>query len=662
MMEHGSVFIHALQHSSIPEPIPTPPIKTKKQNQQQGIYCYRIEELELVPCSSFCTADCMIVVSMDPERSFLFTWIGTESNLEKQCACAMWAVTLRQKLGLDESIQRIEQGSEPDVFLEWFPDFHVLDASYGTRSLLRPVVGPVVVPRLYCWQGHGVLVPLESVLESEYVYLYVGHVLAQWNGAASRAVDRCKAGLLLSTLGHDIQVFEQGQEGFEDLLQSHVQSDSSRSSTSLPKQRCSHSELYSVEEEEMEMVQKEKWDTEPVLYRLEETPVCVPRPWHPSLLCHVSFVLDLGVELYVWHLPHTLLNGLQGIVSSRVRPVWFRVERVAPGAEPFLFRWFFGDWRTPPVPRSIVPHVYPTVERRERIPYTLQEIESWFEKVNTFVRDRQCFVYTHGSYEPFHGTQYDLSGAYFFLYDYEAPAAFFEQWEQEELGEWEEGEMEYRTVGYFVTTSKTTHKARYILYYQFLPSLPSPLVLECQWGWEHPCLLAHLGNIVTFVVEGVMELRTDKRFKTTRIMGVDCMSSNACYYYDGVVWKGSNVSSHAWDVCSHLLGELFEEVRVCEEWNQDMQDWFGVDLIQVPGIPLQWFVLCASQGKLTVEYRRPTHRDILFVECGDAFVWIGVEASELLLRWMDTLSHPDHHIEHQYYESPRFKKLFSLWL
>jgi hypothetical protein len=650
MMEHGSVFIHALQHTSIPETIPTLIQKQKKQYQQHGIHCYRIEELQLVVSHSFCTADCYLVVSMEQEESHLFMWLGKEAELEKKCACAMWAVTLRQKLGIDTSIQRIEQGTEPSLFLSLFPDFHVLDASYGTRSVLRPVLAYPVMPRLYQWQGHCVLVPFGGILSEDHVYLYIGERVAQWNGPGSSVVDQCKAGLVLSVLG---QVHVVEKEELLELCSSFQEG--SRSSQGSGSQ--SHpSELAEVPEENID------WDTKPLLYRLQEEPVLVPRPWHRSLLKTVSHVLDLGVELYVWHPPHTLLNGLQDIVSSRSRPCWFRVETVVPGSEPFLFRWFFGDWITPRVSVPVLPCLYPTVEQRERIPFTGEEIESWFEKVNALVRDRHCFVYTQGSYEPFHGKEYDLSSAYFFLFEYEAPRTFFEQWDPEELWEWEEDEVECRTVGFFLTTPKTSHKARYLLYYQFLPSLPVvSLVVESSWGWEHPCFLAHVGNLLWFGGEGIMEIRTDKRYKTTRIMGVDCISSNACYYHQGIVWKGSNVSSHGWQVCSTLLEDLFDQIRICEEWNEEMQEWFGVDPILLPGIAPQWFVLSASTGRLTVEYRLPTHRDIMFVECGEVYIWMGVEASELLLRWMQSIAQPHMHMEHQYYESSRFKKLFPLW-
>lgn len=225
---------------SVPAPPPPPPpkitikpatIPTNDYNEMfcdvqfdcEGLNVFRIESLYPVPIpydqsGYFCVADCYIILSIlpinedtdnkgtvanssltSPDLSYrIYTWIGSEAEVDKRFCAAMFAAGLRDWLGITGTVERYYESEETDEFINLFEKMKYLDATHATESGLFVVEEKKWPKRLYQVLGNRrtrftLVAPSALSLQSNSVFLLdLGNILVQWNGKKSTLQHKAK--------------------------------------------------------------------------------------------------------------------------------------------------------------------------------------------------------------------------------------------------------------------------------------------------------------------------------------------------------------------------------------------------------------------------------------------------------------------------------------
>jgi hypothetical protein len=187
--------------------------------EENGIYVFIIDMMEpvLVPEEAngkFCRADCYIVLKLESDgdtdmlKAKVWTWIGSQSELDKKFCAATFAIGLRDLTGSITAVHREDEGEESDEFKALFEeDLMVLDISNATESgLYVTSKRRALPPRLYKVCGKQniqlQLIPFHrSLIQSSFVFILLQkNEVYQWNGSQSSINHRKKASLFIDKL------------------------------------------------------------------------------------------------------------------------------------------------------------------------------------------------------------------------------------------------------------------------------------------------------------------------------------------------------------------------------------------------------------------------------------------------------------------------------
>ncbi|KAJ3243644.1 hypothetical protein HDU78_000257 [Chytriomyces hyalinus] len=183
----------------------------------EGIVIFRIDNmrpeiLDEEEHGHFCVADCYVIVSTacdDPHLRHnttveglpdemsadhlvhsIWIWIGASAEPDKRFCAAMFAVGVKNMLGVGANVKRQAEGEESQEFLDLFEnriEYH--DASLAAESGLFVPEKKLHPLRLYCVHGKTahlrmtLVNPSRSSLDSEGVFLVdYGFKILQWNG------------------------------------------------------------------------------------------------------------------------------------------------------------------------------------------------------------------------------------------------------------------------------------------------------------------------------------------------------------------------------------------------------------------------------------------------------------------------------------------------
>ncbi|KAJ3076583.1 hypothetical protein HDU98_002103 [Podochytrium sp. JEL0797] len=369
-------------------------------NKQEGVVVFRIENMrpEIVEPEEhghFCIADCYVIISTttdsphlqhynnldiaeDPTEPLstthlihtIHTWIGPLSEMDKRFCCAMFAVGVKNLLGVGESVVRHTQGEETEAFVELFEgEVGYDDPSFAAESGLfvaeRRRWGAVKVYRV-AGVGKGgrvrmeVVRPVKRSLETGNVFLVdAGYAMVQWNGAGSCLTVRAKCRILVDVMKGveragkaEVVEIDEGEvcEKLDELLPEIDEADATDADAREASQPPAT--LYKVPSTEDTKVQDTPIDVANLVVATEENNT----GFHRTLLSpHHCYILDTHTSIYLWigakSLPTEKLSASETlarvILAHPQRPSFLNLERITQFNEPEPFKLYFADWIEP---------------------------------------------------------------------------------------------------------------------------------------------------------------------------------------------------------------------------------------------------------------------------------------------------------------------------
>eukprot|EP00842_Homolaphlyctis_polyrhiza_P003903 jgi/Hompol1/4513/HPOL_003677-RA len=379
-----------------------------------GSTIFRIESLHPVVQDEdlhglLCVADCYIVLvtkstkpiqtgskhakdevdfesSSDNLEHEIYTWIGSQAEMDKKFCCAMFAVGLRNWIGASCRIKREVEDEESPEFLSVFSKtVEYEDASQATESCLYMAEEKRYPLRLYKMHGKtdlqlALVQTTYSSLRSDAVYILDwGLEIYQWNGSKSPLQHRVKCRIIcerinkLERIGRaEIVEFDEWEESerFWDILGGQrTQEDADRETADQDHENSETSsgiDKHSDNDEDSEERREEKYFEKlayspATLYRvfpkiapeIESHIVAVGKLRRAVLFSDGCYILDAGVELFLWlgknawpQLRSMATELLAKIASSQKRPAWIALNRCVDQHEPEVFKLRFRDWDT----------------------------------------------------------------------------------------------------------------------------------------------------------------------------------------------------------------------------------------------------------------------------------------------------------------------------
>ncbi|KAI8911842.1 hypothetical protein EDD86DRAFT_189095 [Gorgonomyces haynaldii] len=311
---------------------------------EQPMNILRIESLNPVPVDpfdfgKFCVADCYIIL-VKLEEFQLYTWIGSDAEIDKKFCCAMFAVGLRNFLEAKCKIQRETEGDESLEFLSLFPVFEYQDSSNAAESGLYVTQEKQYPTRLYKIKGKNEMQlelcnPHPSSLLEENVYLLdCGLELYQWNGGKSTLSHRSKCRIICARI---IKGDRAGKAVFVEMDQGQESEQFLEHLDGLP-------------------LDERVFDYEVGLYKIDAQKTLEEQRISEKLSRELldkgnCYIVDAGTELFFWmgkdSLPRDRLDAtlvLAKLIESKERPSWVALHRCAQDNEPEVFKLRFSDW------------------------------------------------------------------------------------------------------------------------------------------------------------------------------------------------------------------------------------------------------------------------------------------------------------------------------
>ncbi|KAJ3289119.1 hypothetical protein HK104_007716, partial [Borealophlyctis nickersoniae] len=435
--------------------------------KSEGVTVFRIESLNpaILPddeVGTFCIADCYIILetrSRDDTRSRrrrgygddedsndegdlehrIWTWIGSEAEMDKRFCSAMFGVGLRNWLGVKESVQREAENEESAAFLSLFsPQIRYADPTHATESGLFVAQTRRYPLRLYRLVGKTSINLL--LVEPKYWSLRPGSVFLldwgreiwQWNGKGATLQHRMKCRMLIDRINSlerggkaEIEEIDEGSEVphfWEILGGERTEEDANE-------------EAAADAEETEETMFRRIASQPPVLYRALEDlsddvlshTVSHGKLKRGMLVSDGCYVLDAGVELFIWIGKSTTLACRQAatellarIVPLQKRPKWVGLNKFAEDHETEVFKLRFPDWEVnsvdinwqeikqgeaaiPTAPRSAPSKIRVDARALYAPPppndsQTHPVLEDTISHANELLQSFSCFVYQKGRF------------------------------------------------------------------------------------------------------------------------------------------------------------------------------------------------------------------------------------------------------------------------
>ncbi|KAJ3008494.1 UNVERIFIED_CONTAM: hypothetical protein HDU68_003095, partial [Siphonaria sp. JEL0065] len=362
-----------------------------QERKTEGILVFRIENmrpeiLEEEEHGRFCIADSYVIISTRKDNPHLqhynpttsssttnpptepdeisadhlihiiYTWIGSLAEMDKRFCCAMFAVGVKNLLGVGTRVMRQAQGEETADFKALFPNGEVAydDESFAAESGLFVAERRRYQLRVYRVSGKphvrmSLVEPIQKSLESNNVYLIdAGHDLIQWNGKESCLTVRSKCRILTNIInGTDrvgkasVSEIEEGQnsEAFEKIF---------------PRDFVGQEEGSFVEGNRVATIYRVPedgivGDLQELVIAIDENESGFSRTiLSPKDCC----ILDAGVEIYLWigskataakkcFASEVLARVIRNIPT---RPSYLSLQRITQHNEPEPFKLYFPDW------------------------------------------------------------------------------------------------------------------------------------------------------------------------------------------------------------------------------------------------------------------------------------------------------------------------------
>ncbi|KAJ3229851.1 hypothetical protein HDU81_004971 [Chytriomyces hyalinus] len=352
----------------------------------EGIVIFRIdnmrpEVLDEEEHGHFCVADCYVIVSTtcdDPHMRHNITveglpdemsadhlvhsiwiWIGASAEPDKRFCAAMFAVGVKNMLGVGANVKRQAEGEESQEFLDLFEnriEYH--DASLAAESGLFVPEKKVHPLRLYCVHGKTahlrmtLVNPACSSLDSEGVFLVdYGFKIIQWNGRLCNPAVKTKCRILAQVinstdrLGKAVvtEIDEDTEDGeLDSILPRDDGVDGRAVNLEALEWICT---VYKVPNEGEpndvhDMVVAKEVGTYGFTRRILQPNECL--------------VLDGGSEIFLWigkkasaYKKTRASEILARVIRIANRPPYLSLQRITQSNEPEAFKLYFADYIEP---------------------------------------------------------------------------------------------------------------------------------------------------------------------------------------------------------------------------------------------------------------------------------------------------------------------------
>uniref|UniRef100_A0A2P2I1Y5 Protein flightless-1-like n=1 Tax=Hirondellea gigas TaxID=1518452 RepID=A0A2P2I1Y5_9CRUS len=336
-----------------------------------GVAVWEIEnflpnQIEEATHGQFYEADCYIVLKteLDDTSSLawqIYYWIGEKTTVDKKACAAIHAVNLRNYLGAESRTHRMEQGDEPEDFLDIFQ--HQITYIEGGRTAsgfftVEEVEYPV---RMYCIHPNSQSVHFEtvaveiSVLDPRHVFLLDdGKDIYVWQGEKVKKTLTTKTRLAAEKINKDerkneaeIHMLVQGKENIKwGDFWSILGSDHEEATTPDGYEIIEHDDGFNP--------------VSPRLYQvglgmgyLELPQVEVPenKLVQKLLITKNVFILDCYCDVFVWIgrkstrlVRAAALKLSQELLKMIVRPSHAATTLIKEGNESMVFKSKFSAW------------------------------------------------------------------------------------------------------------------------------------------------------------------------------------------------------------------------------------------------------------------------------------------------------------------------------
>ncbi|KAI8824778.1 uncharacterized protein EV422DRAFT_492631, partial [Fimicolochytrium jonesii] len=346
-----------------------------------GITVFRIESLKPViigksKVGKFCVGDCYIILQNTPRTGGvnaslegegmdhkLWVWIGMEAEVDKRFCVALYGAGLRNWVHASGSVDRETSGDESPEFMALFGgrfsvDDDVADAAESGLFVAEKKRYPL---RLYMLCGNKeiklrLMDPAFWSLKTTAVFLLDwGLEIYQWNGGAASLNQKAKCRMLTERINrserqgraevYEINEWDEparfwellgGQRTVQDAIEDH-ENDPSSDEALFMSIAMAPATLYRAFVELADDVQGHV--------------VSVGALSRAMLSSDGAYVLDVGVELFVWigkaasmDLRPMATELLARIVPLKKRPSWIGLHKLMEDHEAEVFKLRFSDW------------------------------------------------------------------------------------------------------------------------------------------------------------------------------------------------------------------------------------------------------------------------------------------------------------------------------
>nr|XP_033776883.1 macrophage-capping protein [Geotrypetes seraphini] len=330
--------------------------------QQPGLHIFRVENMKLVLVpkeqrGTFFSGDSYLLLHNAANgKSNLHMWIGKDTSVDEQGACAMFCTQLDTSLG-DRPVQHREsQEHESEQFMSYFPQ-GIKYKEGGVSSGLHHVQGEVSQgPKLYLVKGKRNIQAKETEMswdsfnKGDCYIVDLGNIIISWSGSQSNILERNKA----KDLANQIRDGERkGKATVEIVMEGEEPSEMIEKLGPKPELKEGNPE----DDKEADV----KHSQSAVLYKVSDasgkmnlTKVSDVSPFGKELLISDDcFVLDNGKnrQLFVWKgrkanakERKAALNVATEVISRMKYCPNTQVQIVSEGNESALFMQFFRHW------------------------------------------------------------------------------------------------------------------------------------------------------------------------------------------------------------------------------------------------------------------------------------------------------------------------------
>lgn len=330
--------------------------------QQPGLHTFRVEKMKLVPIPKeqkgiFYSGDSYLLLHNAADgKSNLHMWIGKDTSVDEQGACAAYCTQMDTFLG-DRPVQHREsQGYESEQFMSYFPK-GIKYQEGGVSSGLHKVHSEASQsPKLYVVKGKKNIRATEVELswknfnKGDSFIVDLGNKIIAWSGSQSNIHERNKA----KDLANQIRDGERkGKATVEIVLEGEEPSEMIEKLGPKPELKDGNPE----EDKEADI----KHSQTAVLYKVSNatgkmnlTKVSDSSPFAKDLLLSDDcFVLDNGKngQVFIWkgckantEERKAALKVANDVISQMKYCVKTQVQIVSEGNESGLFKQFFKAW------------------------------------------------------------------------------------------------------------------------------------------------------------------------------------------------------------------------------------------------------------------------------------------------------------------------------